>query len=76
MVPQNRIDSNGQALLNVFPLPNITNTAITKGVYNYQTQFVSTQPTQLDLLKVDYNIRPKDALSLTWNGVWQNKNTV
>jgi hypothetical protein len=75
MVPQNRIDPNGLALLSVFPLPNITNTAITKGVYNYQTQFVSTSPTQLDLLKIDYNLRSSDVLSFTWNGVWQDTTT-
>jgi len=75
IVPKNRIDSNGLALLNFFPLPNNLNAAVTKGVYNYQTQFVTTQPTQLDLLKIDYNVRPSDALSLTWNGVWQNHTT-
>jgi len=71
IVPQNRLDPNGQALLNVFPLPNVTNAAISKGVYNYVTQFVTRQPLQLDLLKLDYNIQPNDALSVTLNGDWQ-----
>ena len=35
IVPQSRLDPNGQKLLEVFPLPNITNRAITKGNYNY-----------------------------------------
>ncbi len=73
IIPQNRLDPNGVALLNVWPMPNITNTAITKGVYNYDTQFVSTSPTQLYLLKLDYNITPSDSISMTWNGIWQNK---
>lgn len=73
IVPASRIDPNGLALLNVLPLPNITNTAITKGAYNYQTQFVSSSPTYLDLVRLDYNIGPKDSISATWNGVWQNQ---
>lgn len=73
IVPSSRIDPNGLALLNVLPLPNITNTAVSKGVYNYDTQFVSTSPTQLDLVRVDYSIGPKDSLSVTWNGVWQDQ---
>ncbi len=72
IIPQNRLDANGQALLSVLPMPNITNTAITKGVYNYDTQFTSTSPTALYLLKLDYNISSSDSISLTWNGIWQN----
>ena len=73
VIPKNRLDSNGQALLSVLPMPNITNTAITKGVYNYDTQFSSTSPTQLYLLKLDFNMSSKDSLSMTWDGIWQNK---
>ena len=71
VIPQTRLDINGVALLNVFPLPNVTDTTISKGVYNYVTQFVQQQPTTLDLLKLDYNIGPSDALSVTLDGVWQ-----
>ena len=71
IVPASRIDPNGQALLKVFPQPNVIDTSISKGVYNYVTQFVSNQPIQLDLLKLDYNIRSADAVSFTLNGLWQ-----
>ena len=35
IVPANRIDPNGQALLNFLPLPNFTNRAVSLGNYNY-----------------------------------------
>ncbi len=73
VIPKNRLDANGQALLNVLPLPNITNTAITKGAYNYDTQFTSTSPTQLYLLKLDYNMSTKDSLSMTVPGMASGK---
>lgn len=39
VIPASRIDHNGQALLNVFPTPNFLNTAISKGAYNYVSQY-------------------------------------
>jgi hypothetical protein len=35
MIPSNRLDPNLQKLLNVFPLPNLTNRSVTRGNYNY-----------------------------------------
>ena len=35
IVPSSRLDKNGQALLNLFPLPNMTDRSISKGNYNY-----------------------------------------
>src|ERR1022692_668046 len=67
IVPASRIDSNGQALLSVLPLPNVTDTSISKGVYNYVTQFVSQAPIQLDLLKLDFIVNSSDTLSVTLN---------
>ena len=37
-IPGGRIDANGRALLNVFPLPNALDRSITGGNYNYQFQ--------------------------------------
>src|SRR5207302_914298 len=50
-VPIDRIDKNGQAALNFFPLPNFINPAITKGQYNYVTQWSGSNPLQLFSLK-------------------------
>jgi len=62
VVPQSRIDFNGQKLLQVFPLPNITNRAITRGNYNYN--FLESLPgtRRFDTYRGDYN--PTDKLRL------------
>jgi len=44
VIPQNRIDPKQQTLLNLFPLPNATNRAITLGNYNLQLPILSTDP--------------------------------
>ena len=38
VVPANRIDPNGQALLKAFPLPNFLDTSISARRYNYVFQ--------------------------------------
>ena len=62
IVPQNRIDFNGQKLLQVFPLPNITNRSITNGNYNYN--FLESLPgtRRFDTYRGDYS--PTDKLRL------------
>jgi hypothetical protein len=62
LVPQNRIDPNGQKLLQVFPSPNITDRSITKGNYNYN--FLESIPgtRRFDTYRGDYN--PVDKLRL------------
>ncbi len=54
IIPLNRIDSNGQKLLNIFPLPNTTGS-------NFNTVFQSSvdQPRREELLRVDWNIGSK-----------------
>ncbi len=64
-VPATRIDANGQALLNVFPQPNFTDRSISKGAYNYVTQFTGSDPLRLYTLKLDYNLTNNDSLSVT-----------
>ena len=59
-IPTNRLDSNGQAALNFFPLPNFVNPAVSKGQYNYVTQWSGSNPLQLFTLKPDYYISSKD----------------
>jgi hypothetical protein len=62
IVPQSRVDPNGQKLLSVFPLPNITNLAITKGNYDYN--FLESLPgtRRFDTYRGDYD--PTDKLRL------------
>jgi hypothetical protein len=52
VVPQNRIYSQGQALLNLFPLPNVTQASN----FNYTSQFPGQAPRRETLLRMDYNL--------------------
>src|SRR5215470_10113263 len=61
VIPANLINKNGQALLNVFPLPNATNLTITKGQYNYIFQESIKVPKQQNLFRIDYKPTEKDS---------------
>src|SRR5262245_66607092 len=61
--PASRVDQNGIALLKFFPKPNSLDRNITKGNYNYITQWEGTNPTQLYTLKIDYLATSKDNIS-------------
>jgi Carboxypeptidase regulatory-like domain/TonB-dependent Receptor Plug Domain len=65
IVPASRVDPNGQALLNFFPLPNFFNTDISKRAYNYVTRWGGENPLTLYTLKLDYNISSNDSLSVS-----------
>ncbi len=66
IIPASRIDSNGQALLNIFPQPNASNSS----AYNYVTQTATTSPVKLATLKLDFNARTSDVFSVTLTGDW------
>ncbi len=53
VIPQERLNPNGRALLNILPLPNFTNRTISGGNYNYQIQEVLKQPKRSQLFKID-----------------------
>jgi hypothetical protein len=54
-IPAGRIDANGQALLNLFPLPNATDPA---RQYNYTFQSSYEHPRNDQVLRVDWNVAP------------------
>jgi hypothetical protein len=60
IIPANRIWAPGQALLNIFPQPNLAlaaNANLPSGAtYNYQTQLPGSSPRREDLLRLDYNV--------------------
>ncbi len=64
IIPQNRIDRNGQALLNVFPLPNATDPT---NNFNALIQAPVDQPRQDKILRIDYNIGPRT--QFYWRGI-------
>jgi Carboxypeptidase regulatory-like domain/TonB-dependent Receptor Plug Domain len=69
VVPTARLNKNGQALMNIFPLPNATSLAITKGAYNYTFQESIKVPKRQNLFKVDYKPNSKDSFYVrgsTW----------
>jgi hypothetical protein len=54
IVPTSRLNPNGQILLDILPLPNYVNPAITGYNYNYQIQEVLNFPKRTQLFKIDY----------------------
>ena len=64
VIPADRINSNGQKLLGVFPLPNTTDVALTGRLYNYQFKNIQDVPKQSHTLKFDYVPNSKDMFSV------------
>jgi hypothetical protein len=67
VIPANRIDPNGQALLRVFPAPNFLDRNISRGNYNYVFAAPANTPKSTSSLKLDYNIHPAHTLSFNFN---------
>jgi hypothetical protein len=67
IIPANRIDSNGQALLKHTPLPNFFDRNISGGQYNYLFEGEVDRPQQLHTLRGDYNPTSADMFSFTWS---------
>lgn len=59
VIPASRLDSNGLAMLKIFPLPNFFDDRISAGRYNYVFNSESSQPQRLGTLKMDFNLHPK-----------------
>ncbi|MEO8372763.1 MAG: carboxypeptidase regulatory-like domain-containing protein, partial [Candidatus Solibacter sp.] len=60
IIPANRLNANGQALMNILPQPNYFNRAISGGNYNYQIQEVQKVPKRSQLLRLDFVPSDKD----------------
>lgn len=54
-IPASRINPDMQKLLNVFPLPNFTNVAISNRAYNLRLTDSVDNPAREEVLRVDYN---------------------
>ncbi|HYO84044.1 MAG TPA: hypothetical protein VES20_21755, partial [Bryobacteraceae bacterium] len=67
IIPRERIDPNGQALLNFFPLPNFTDRGVSLGNFNYVFQDVVDQPKRTDTLKIDYNLNASNLLTFSYS---------
>ncbi|MEZ5356256.1 MAG: carboxypeptidase-like regulatory domain-containing protein [Bryobacteraceae bacterium] len=67
IVPASRVDRNGQALLNRFPLPNFFDRGISRGNYNYVFQDAPEVPKRTDTLKIDWNANPTNAFMFSYS---------
>ena len=54
IIPTSRLDPNGIALLNIFPMPNFSNKAISGGNYNYVFSTPYNKGLSTNTGKVDY----------------------
>ena len=59
VIPPDRINRNGQALLNILPMPTLFDRAVTGGNFNYQTQATIENPRRNQIARVDW--RPSDS---------------
>lgn len=66
-IPSTETNSNGLALLNLFPLPNFTNTAVSKGEYNYVYSVPVDTPLDTQTLRIDYPVNDNNTISGSYN---------
>ncbi|MBL8211955.1 MAG: carboxypeptidase regulatory-like domain-containing protein [Bryobacterales bacterium] len=74
-IPANRLDPNGQALLNFFPQPNFVNPAVTLRQYNNVAQWSGANPLQMFTLKPEYYLSAKDQISASINAQFSSNDS-
>lgn len=60
IIPRERFFRDGQAILNIYPMPN---DAAGGNVYNYSSQISQEYPRREDILRIDYNISDRTRLT-------------
>ena len=74
VIPANRLNKNGQALMNLFAQPNCLDCNVTKGAYNYEYQDARPFSRTTELFRVDY--RPNNKDSIFFRGtLWDSWNS-
>jgi hypothetical protein len=68
IIPQNRLDPNGQALLNLFPLPNFADIAVSGRRYNYVAETTNNILQRVETLKLDYHFNAQNHVAFTFSG--------
>jgi hypothetical protein len=71
-IPGTETDANGLALLKRLPLPNFTNTAVSKGNYNYVFTTSDQTPLGTQTLRMDYNLNVANSISGSYNAFNEN----
>ncbi|MGB7189665.1 MAG: carboxypeptidase regulatory-like domain-containing protein [Acidobacteriaceae bacterium] len=71
-LPAGAINTQMQALLNVLPMPNYSNMAISAGKYNYITNYIGNNPVNQEIFRVDYN--PTEKMHMFFRGEFMTVN--
>ncbi len=66
MIPANRINSSGRALLNMLPRANNFDRTFTQGQFNYSTQENADNPKMNNVVRVDWRPTANDSLYFTF----------
>lgn len=67
VIPSNRIDPNGQALVKLLPLPNRLDRTLTAGTYNFIRQETPDKPRLNHVATVDWRPTTNDSFRFTFN---------
>lgn len=70
-IPASEMNSSGAALLNIFPLPNFTDTSVSKGNYNYVYTVPVDTPLGTQTLRIDYDLTQSNRISGSYNAYSQ-----
>jgi hypothetical protein len=66
LIPANRIDSNGRALLNMLPRANNFDRSFTQGQFNYSTQENAENPKLNNVVRMDWRLSNNDSFYFTF----------
>ena len=66
IIPANRLNSNGKALLNMLPRANNFDRAFTQGQFNYTTQENAENPKMNNVVRVDWKPTGRDSFYFTF----------
>ena len=66
IIPANRINSNGRALLNMLPRANNFDRTFTQGQFNYSTQENADNPKMNNVVRVDWRPTASDSFYFTF----------
>ena len=67
VIPKNRLNSSGAALLGVFPSPNFLDRNISAGRYNYIFQGENNEPKRTTTLKLDFNLNSNNLVTFNYS---------
>jgi hypothetical protein len=70
VIPENRINSNGQALLNLLPMPTIFDRSITGGNYNFEWEDQLDVPKLAQVLRIDVQASKSDSIFIRGRRWW------